>query len=49
MTSTWVSAKRRVPAFAIARTGITLNAGSTWTEGTASRADARTKARLKAG
>ena len=41
--------KRRVPALASARTGITLNSGSICTDGTASRAAARMKACLKAG
>ena len=42
-------ADRRVLALASARTGITGSLGSSWTEGTASRAEARMKLCLKFG
>src|SRR6185312_13446881 len=47
--SAWCRRKRRVPSFVSPRTGITGNRSSNCTEGTASLALARRKARLKLG
>ena len=49
ITSRWTSRKRSVALLASARTGITGKRGSSWTDGTASRAAARMKACLKFG
>ena len=47
MTARCIAANRSVAGLASARTGITGKRGSSWTEGTASRAAARMKACLK--